>query len=75
MYSGFKNIFQTKSLNGMMASVYQGIDFSLEGIKTYLNGFPGGRVDVNLNDESGIAIMCLNHPEKKNAISGNIHVS
>lgn len=75
MYSGFKNIFQKKSLNGMMASVYQGIDFSLEGIKAHLDGFPGGRVDVSLNDESGIAIMSLNHPEKKNAISGNIYVS
>lgn len=75
MYSNLKYIFQKKSLNGMMASVYQGMDFSLEGIKAYLNGFPGGRVDMSLNDESGIAIMCLNHPEKKNAISGNIYVS
>lgn len=32
--------------------------------------FPGGRVDVVKNEQNGIATVCLNRPDKKNAISG-----
>jgi hypothetical protein len=32
--------------------------------------FPGGSVDVVKNEKTGIATVCLNRPDKKNAISG-----
>jgi hypothetical protein len=32
--------------------------------------FPGGSVDVVKNEQTGIATVCLNRPDKKNAISG-----
>lgn len=69
-----KKVVQKKCFNSMMVSVYQGTDFSLDEIKAHLSGFPGGRVDISLNDESGIVTMCLNNPAKKNAISGKFEV-
>lgn len=41
-------------------------------IRKEFKQFPGGSVDLLLNDETGIAQLCLNHPEKKNAISGKL---
>lgn len=31
----------------------------------------GGSVDLVKNEDTGIATLCLNHPERRNAISGN----
>ncbi|XP_074642641.1 ethylmalonyl-CoA decarboxylase-like isoform X2 [Tubulanus polymorphus] len=33
---------------------------------------PGGNIDLKLNDENGIAVMKLNFPEKKNALTGRM---
>lgn len=32
--------------------------------------FPGGKVTVEKDDKSGIAVITLRHPERKNALSG-----
>uniref|UniRef100_A0A1B6C159 Enoyl-CoA hydratase n=1 Tax=Clastoptera arizonana TaxID=38151 RepID=A0A1B6C159_9HEMI len=47
---------------------------SLFYIRREFSQYAGGSVDLLLNDETGIAQLCFNHPEKKNAISGKMMV-
>ncbi|XP_059485658.1 ethylmalonyl-CoA decarboxylase-like isoform X3 [Neocloeon triangulifer] len=45
---------------------------SVSEAKKLLLKYPGGRVDVQKNESVGIATVCLQRPDKKNAISGQI---
>lgn len=39
-------------------------------IRDYLLQFDGGKIELNKDLNTGVAYICLNHPERKNAISG-----
>nr|CAD7572482.1 unnamed protein product [Timema californicum] len=41
-------------------------------IRQSLQQYKGGSIDLTLDDDTSIATLCLNHPEKKNAISGQM---
>jgi len=43
----------------------------LEDIKKEFRVHEGGRITLSKNEETGIAYICLDHPEKKNGLSGN----
>nr|CAD7196993.1 unnamed protein product [Timema douglasi] len=43
---------------------------SMAEIRQSLQQYKGGSIDLTLDDDTSIATLCLNHPEKKNAISG-----
>nr|CAD7393155.1 unnamed protein product [Timema cristinae] len=43
---------------------------SMAEIRHSLQQYKGGSIDLTLDDDTSIATLCLNHPEKKNAISG-----
>lgn len=49
---------------------YKGNELTLEETKKLLTKFKGGNIIVSKNDVTGIATICLNRPDKKNAISG-----
>lgn len=42
----------------------------LEKIRTKLLQFEGGEISCIKNEENGIANLCINHPERRNAMSG-----
>uniref|UniRef100_A0A1B6FY39 Ethylmalonyl-CoA decarboxylase n=1 Tax=Cuerna arida TaxID=1464854 RepID=A0A1B6FY39_9HEMI len=72
MLSTLKNLFKTDSLFGV--SVYQGVNHSCDDIALYLSEYTGGSVDIMMDEQSGIATLLLNHPEKKNSITGKMMV-
>jgi len=45
----------------------------LDEIRMEFRKFEGGRVTVQRNDADGLAMICLDHPEKKNGLSGKMH--
>nr|CAD7443467.1 unnamed protein product [Timema bartmani] len=45
---------------------------SMAEIRHSLQQYKGGSIDLTLDDDTSIATLCLNHPEKKNAISGQM---
>lgn len=50
-------------------NTYAGVGKSLHEIRDHLSQFLGGSIDLLKKDE-GIAIVTLNHENKRNAISG-----
>lgn len=68
MLSAVKKLFRKNSLVGI--SVYEGSEFSYENIRLDLCQYVGGNVELNLDEKSGIATVCLNNPGKKNALTG-----
>ncbi|KAH9495166.1 enoyl CoA hydratase domain-containing protein 1 [Bulinus truncatus] len=46
----------------------------LKAIRKNLENFPGGSVDLITDSESGIAVMIINNPEKRNSLSGKMMV-
>eukprot|EP00918_Siedleckia_nematoides_P104109 GHVU01227078.1.p1 GENE.GHVU01227078.1~~GHVU01227078.1.p1 ORF type:complete len:303 (+),score=30.58 GHVU01227078.1:101-1009(+) len=42
--------------------------------KDFLSQFRGGSVDLKLDNSAGLAHLVLNHPEKKNALSGSMMI-
>ncbi|XP_069693660.1 ethylmalonyl-CoA decarboxylase-like isoform X2 [Periplaneta americana] len=51
-------------------SYYSGQEPSTAEIRARLLQSTGGSVDLEKNEETGIATLCLNHPERRNAVSG-----
>lgn len=49
---------------------FQGDAPSLDVIRNKLNSYVGGEITCEKNDSEGIAKVCINHPERRNAISG-----
>lgn len=43
---------------------------SLDEIRNKLIKYPGGNIIYEKDEENGLAKICINHPERKNAISG-----
>ena len=43
----------------------------LQAIRDELEKFEGGSVDLEMDDQSGIAIMMLNNPKRLNSLTGN----
>ena len=43
---------------------------AMDVIRSKLGTFKGGEIIYQKNDSNGIAIICINNPEKRNAISG-----
>lgn len=43
-----------------------------DNVRLQFSELSGGSVDLIMDKESGIAKITLNHPEKKNALSGNL---
>jgi hypothetical protein len=53
---------------------YSGPETATLEIRKRLLESRGGNVDVVKNEDTGIATLCLNHPERRNAISGNSNI-
>ncbi|KAJ9574050.1 hypothetical protein L9F63_008576 [Diploptera punctata] len=53
---------------------YTGPETAHDEIRKMLLRSPGGQVDLIQNEDTGIATLCLNHPDKRNAISGKMMV-
>ena len=51
---------------------YNGVKEELSDIKSDLQKYKGGSVDLEKKD-NGICHVILNHPERRNALSGKIH--
>ena len=50
---------------------YNGPETPTAEIHELLLQSEGGSVDLIKNEDTGIATLCLNQPERRNAISGN----
>ena len=50
---------------------YDGPETPTVEIREQLLQSKGGSVDLIKNEDTGIATLCLNQPERRNAISGN----
>jgi hypothetical protein len=50
---------------------YNGPETPTAEIREQLLQSKGGSVDLIKNEDTGIATLCLNQPERRNAISGN----
>lgn len=55
-------------LLGRFFSSYQKLD--LNTIRYELEKFEGGTVDLEMDDQTGIAVMTLNNPQKLNSMTG-----
>lgn len=44
-------------------------------IRNELKSYPGGSVDLTKDEQSKIATICLNYPEKKNALTGTMLIN
>ncbi|XP_065204920.1 ethylmalonyl-CoA decarboxylase-like [Planococcus citri] len=53
---------------------YKGDVSSVDEIRAKLGTFEGGEITCEKNDSDGIAKICINHPEKRNAISGKMMI-
>lgn len=53
---------------------YSGPETETAEIRKRLLQSRGGSVDIVKNEDTGIATLCLNHPERRNAISGNNNI-
>jgi hypothetical protein len=61
-----KVLMRHKSIN-----YYSGPETPIAEIRKQLLQSIGGSVDLVKNEDTGIATLCLDHPERRNAISGN----
>ena len=50
---------------------YDGPETPINEIREQLVQYKGGSVDLIKNNDTCIATLCLNQPERKNALSGN----
>jgi len=50
---------------------YNGPENLTAEIREQFLQFEGGSVDLIKNEDTAIATLCLNQPERKNALSGN----
>jgi len=55
------------------AHIHTGEKSSIDSIKTFLNDYKGGSIDL-IKQDNGIAHLVLNHPERRNALSGSMMV-
>ncbi|XP_055886496.1 ethylmalonyl-CoA decarboxylase-like isoform X1 [Biomphalaria glabrata] len=46
----------------------------LKAIAKELENFPGGSIDLTKDNETGIAVMVINNPDKRNSLSGKMMV-
>ena len=65
--------FVSRLSNSGFAHIHSGERRSLDSIKLFLSGYKGGSVDL-VKQENGIAHLVLNHPERRNALSGSMMV-
>lgn len=42
----------------------------MDAIRAKLLNYKGGEITCEKNESDGVAKVCINHPEKRNAISG-----
>lgn len=50
---------------------YAGPETPVSTICEQFSKFEGGKIELLKDDESGVAILKINHPERRNALSGN----
>ncbi|XP_034553749.1 ethylmalonyl-CoA decarboxylase [Notolabrus celidotus] len=63
-------LLQSQSRGCVYSSIH---GFNQEQIKEKLQAFPGGSIDL-LKQESGVAVLTINHPSRMNAFSGSMMV-
>lgn len=68
----FTTMFQQHKTFGV--SFYDGKEEKISDIEEWLSTFKGGRVTLSTNESSGIAEITLDHPNKRNAMSGMMMV-
>lgn len=73
--------FAFKLSNNSTSSVKHGVDYytgaaqPVEEVREFLGKFEGGKIDLTLNNENGIATILLNNPNRRNAITGMLVVN
>ena len=75
----FRNVMLKRSVRltvlGHCRGLSQGPSFdhvNVETVKAEFVRYEGGRIDLDKNEDSGIATITLRHEEKRNAISGKM---
>ncbi|CAG0883856.1 unnamed protein product [Darwinula stevensoni] len=68
LWSGLRNRVVTGALAPSTRSLND--DATINRAKKMLLQYEGGKIDLSKDDQSGIAKICLNHPKKRNALSG-----
>lgn len=79
MWSILNYFFQLKHMPKLFMrhksiNYYSGPETPTAEIRTQLLQSRGGSVDLVKNEDTRIATLCLNHPEKRNAITGKMMV-
>lgn len=46
------------------------LDPDLEDVKNQMRRYEGGQVTLTMEEATGLALICLDHAEKKNCLSG-----
>jgi hypothetical protein len=49
---------------------YAGPETPVSTICEQFSKFEGGKIELLKDDESGVAVLKINHPERRNALSG-----
>ncbi|XP_066999689.2 ethylmalonyl-CoA decarboxylase [Anabrus simplex] len=79
MWNTFRTILLSSPMlasksNIKLPNYYSGPELPISDIQNHLAQFEGGSFDLSIDDNSGIATLCINHYEKRNAISGKMMV-
>lgn len=79
MWSILDYIFKRKPVPTILKqynsiNYYNGPEIATAEIRKRLLQSRGGCVDVVKNEDTGIATLCLNNPERRNAISGKYNM-
>ena len=78
-FASNKQLLLNGSLTAMAHSVnerrwvnhYTGPESSIKEICEQFSKYQGGKVELHQDSDTGIATIKLNHPERRNALSGN----
>lgn len=63
-----------KKSKEIITKCYYSNALSLSEIKKEFSKYPGGEVNLSQDNETGIAYICLNNPDKRNALTGKMMV-
>ena len=66
-----QNILPLSTSTG--TAYYEGQDVDLADVKVWLSRYDGGEVLFKRDESSGIAEIILDHPERRNAMSGKLN--
>lgn len=51
---------------------FLGSSSPIDEVRNKLSSYVGGQITCTKNEENGLATICIDHPERKNAITGKL---